>query len=84
MDSSIQSHHVRESHIPVLSGIFDFHQVVPNLVLKTMGIVCRVHRAFKAFDDSDRDLAQFVEPRGFPRCDQFLVMWPHDVEHKLA
>jgi hypothetical protein len=30
-----------------------FHQVVPSLVLKTIGIVCRVHIAFEAFDDSD-------------------------------
>jgi hypothetical protein len=35
----------------------------------------RVHRAFKAFDDLDRDLAQFVELRIFPSCDQFLVPW---------
>jgi hypothetical protein len=35
------------------SGGLDFHQVVPNLVLKTMGIMCRVHRAFKAFHDSE-------------------------------
>jgi hypothetical protein len=30
-------------------------------VLKTVGIVCRVHRAFEAFDDSDWNLARFVE-----------------------
>jgi hypothetical protein len=47
--------------------------VVPNLVLKTGGIMCRVHRTFEGFDDSDRDLAQFVEPRVFARCDQFIV-----------
>jgi hypothetical protein len=58
--------------------------VVPNLVLNTVGIVCRVHRTFEAFDDLDRDLAQFVEPIVFPRCDQFLVPWPHGVDPKLA
>jgi hypothetical protein len=58
--------------------------VVPNLVLKTVGIVCHVRRPFEAFDDSDRDLAQFVEQRVFPRCDQFLVPWPRGVEPKLT
>jgi hypothetical protein len=58
--------------------------VVPNLVLKTVGTVCRVHRTFEAFDDSDRDLAQFVEPRVFPMCDQFLVPWSCGVEPKLT
>jgi hypothetical protein len=58
--------------------------VVPILVLKTVGIVCRVHRTFKAFDDLDRDLAQFVEPRVSSRCDQFLVLWVRGVELKLA
>jgi hypothetical protein len=58
--------------------------VVPNAVLKIVDIVCQVRRTFEAFDNSDRDLAQFVEPRVFPRCDQFLVSWSHDVEHKLT
>jgi hypothetical protein len=56
----------------------------PNLVLKTVGIVCRVRRALEAFDDSDRDLAQFVELRVFPRCDQFLVPWLRGIEPKLT
>jgi cell division protein FtsW (lipid II flippase) len=63
MNSSIWSHPVWESHVPVCSGSLDFHRVVPSLVLKTVGIVSWVHRTFKAFDNSDRDLAQFVEPR---------------------
>jgi hypothetical protein len=84
MDLSIQSHHVRESHVPVRSGSLDFHRVVPSLVLKMVDIACRVHITFEAFDDSDRDLAQLVKPRVFPRCDQFLVSWLHGVEPKLA
>jgi hypothetical protein len=84
MDSSIQSHCVWESHVPVRSSSLNFHRVVPNQVLKTMGIMCRVHKTFEAFDDSDWDLAQFVEPRVFPRCDQFLVPWPRNIKPKLA
>jgi hypothetical protein len=57
-------------------AVWIFHQVAPSLVLNTVGIVCRVHRAFEAFDDSDQNLAQFVELRVFPKCDQFLVSWP--------
>jgi hypothetical protein len=53
-------------------------------VLKAVGIMCRVHRAFETFDESDRNLAQFVEPRVFPRCDQFLVSWPRGIEPELA
>jgi hypothetical protein len=34
-------------------------------VLRTMGVMRRVHIAFKAFDDPDRDLARFVELRIF-------------------
>jgi hypothetical protein len=57
-----------------------FHRVVPSLVLKTVGIMRRVYRAFVAFDDPDRDLAQFIESWVFHSCDQFLVPWPHGVE----
>jgi hypothetical protein len=53
-------------HAPV---VWIFHQVVPSLVLKTVGIMCRVCRAFEAFDDLDLNLAQFVELRVFPKCD---------------
>jgi hypothetical protein len=65
-------------------AIWIFHRVVPSLVLKTMGVLCRVHRAFEAFDGLDQDLARFVELRIFPRCDQFLVPWPCGIEPKLA
>jgi hypothetical protein len=34
-------------------AVWIFHLVAPSLVLKTVGIMCRVHRAFEAFDDSD-------------------------------
>jgi hypothetical protein len=60
--------------------VWIFHRVVLSLVLKTVSVIRRVHRAFKAFDDPDQDLAQFVELRIFPRCDQFLVPWPHGIE----
>jgi hypothetical protein len=46
--------------------------------------VRRVHRAFEAFDDSDRNLARFVELKIFPRCDQFLVPWSHGIEPWLT
>jgi hypothetical protein len=49
-----------------------------------VGIMCRIRRIFEAFDDSDRDLAQFVKPRVFPRYDQFLMLWPHGVEPMLT
>jgi hypothetical protein len=47
-------------------AVWIFHRVVPSLVLRTVSIMHRVHRAFEAFDNSDRDLAQFVELRIFP------------------
>jgi hypothetical protein len=43
-------------HLPA-RAVWIFHQVVLSLVLKTVGIMHRVHRAFEAFDDPDRDLA---------------------------
>jgi hypothetical protein len=52
-------------------------------VIRTVSVM-RVHRAFEAFDDLDRDLARFVELRIFPRCDQFLVAWPCGIEPWLA
>jgi hypothetical protein len=74
-----------ESHIyqPALA-IWIFHQVVPSLVLKTVGAICRVHRAFKAFDDPDRNLDQFVKHRTFPRCDHFLMSCPRGIEPRLT
>jgi hypothetical protein len=65
-------------------AVWIFHRVVPNLVLSTVGVMRRVHRAFEAFDDSDRDLTQFVEQRIFPRCDQFLVSWSRSIEPWLT
>jgi hypothetical protein len=64
--------------------VWIFYQIVPSLVLRTVGIMHRVHREFEAFDDPDWDLSQFVEQRIFPRCDQFLVPWSHDIEPWLA
>jgi hypothetical protein len=64
--------------------VWIFHQVAPSLVLKTVGIMCRVRRAFEAFDDSNQNLPQFVELRVFLRRDQFLVSWPHSIEPELA
>jgi hypothetical protein len=65
-------------------AVWIFHQVVPSLILRTVSIVHRFHRAFEAFDDSDRNLAQFVELRIFTRCDQFLVPRSRDIEPRLA
>jgi hypothetical protein len=53
-------------------------------MLRTVSIVRPVHRAFKAFDGSDRDLARFVELRIFLRCDQFLVSWSRGIEPWLT
>jgi hypothetical protein len=61
-----------------------FHRVVHSLVLKTVGVMFLVRRAFKAFDDLDQDLAQFIRSRVFYRCDQFLVPWPRSIEPKLS
>jgi hypothetical protein len=57
---------------------------VLNLVLRTVGVMHQVHRVFEAFDDSDRELARFVEQRIFPWCDLFLVPWSRDIEPWLA
>jgi hypothetical protein len=61
-------------------AIWIFHRVVLSLVLKTVGVMHRVCRSFEAFDDPDRDLAQFMESRVFHRCDQFLMSWSRCVE----
>jgi hypothetical protein len=53
-------------------------------VLKIVGVMHRVHRAFKVFDDPDQDLTQFVEQKIFLRCDQFLLPWSHGIEPWLA
>jgi hypothetical protein len=41
--------------------------VVPNLVLRTVGVMHLAHRAFKAFVHPALDLALFVTLRVFPR-----------------
>jgi hypothetical protein len=84
MDLGIRDYLVQESHTPARSGGLDFHQMVPNLVLNTVDIMCRACRAFEIFDDLDRDLAQFIESRVFHWCDQVLVPWPRSIEPKLA
>jgi hypothetical protein len=60
------------------------HQTIPSLVLRTVGIMCLAHRAFKVFDHPDLDLTRFVELRIFPKCDQVLVSWPHGIETRLS
>jgi hypothetical protein len=64
--------------------VWIFHHVAPSLVLKTVGILCRVPRAFEAFVDSNQNLAQFVELRVLPRHDQFLVSWPCGIELQVT
>jgi hypothetical protein len=46
--------------------------------------MCQAHSAFEVFDNSDRDLTQFIEIRLSHWCDLFLVPWPRDVEPELA
>jgi hypothetical protein len=46
-------------------AVWIFYRVVPSLVLRTVSVVRRVHRAFEASDDLDQDLARFVELRFF-------------------
>jgi hypothetical protein len=59
-------------------AVWIFHRVVPSLVLRTVGVMRRVHRAFEAFNNLDQDLTRFVEQRILPRCDQFLEPWLRD------
>jgi hypothetical protein len=67
------------NHLSILEP-WIFHQVIPSLVLRTIGIMSQGHRAFENFDNPDRVLARFVELRTFPRCDQFLVPWSCGIE----
>jgi hypothetical protein len=53
-------------------------------VLKIVGVMHRVCRAFEAFDNPNQDLTRFVEQRIFPMFDQFLVSWPRNIELELA
>jgi hypothetical protein len=48
-----------------------------------MGVMRQVLRTFEVFDNPDREIAQFVEWRVFPECDQVLVLWSHSVEPRL-
>jgi hypothetical protein len=65
-------------------GSLDFHEVVPNLVPKAVGLMCQAHSAFEVFDNSDQDLTQFIEIMVFHRCEQFLVPWPCSIEPELT
>jgi hypothetical protein len=84
MDSDIQAIVYESCMYQPAQTVWIFHRVVPSLVLKTVRVMHQVHRAFKAFDDPDHDLAQFVELRVFPKCDQFLVPWSRGIEPRLA
>jgi hypothetical protein len=53
-------------------------------VPKPAGLMCQACSAFEVFDNSDRDLTQFVKIRVFHKCDQFLVPWPRDVDPELT
>jgi hypothetical protein len=53
-------------------------------MLRTVDVIHRVHRAFKAFDNPDQDLARFLELWIFAECDHVLVPWPRDLEPWLA
>jgi hypothetical protein len=64
--------------------VWIFHWVIPNLVVRIVGVMHLAHRAFDVFDHPDLDLTRFVEQRIFPKCDQVLVSWPRDVEPRLA
>jgi hypothetical protein len=80
----IRSYREQKLQTPLRSGSLDFHQVVPNLVPKAVGLMCQARSAFKVFDDSNRDFTQFIKIRVFHRCDQFLVPWPRDIEPELT
>jgi hypothetical protein len=61
-----------------------FHRIVSSLVLKTVGVVRRVLRAFNTFDNPDRYIAQVIELRIFPKRDKVLLPWLHGVETWIA
>jgi hypothetical protein len=84
MGLGIRSHREQKSQTSARSGCPYFHQVVPNLVPKAVGLICRARSAFEVLDNSDRDFTQVIEIRVFHRCDQFLVPWPRDIESELA
>jgi hypothetical protein len=65
-------------------AIWISHQIISSLVLKIVGIMHRVHRAFEAFDNLDWELAWFVEQRILLECDQVLVPWSRDIQPWLT
>jgi hypothetical protein len=48
--------HMSRRHHPV-QVVWIFHRIVFSLVLRTVSVMRRVHKAFEAFDDPDQDLA---------------------------
>jgi hypothetical protein len=57
-----------------------FHRIISSFVLKTVGVMQRVLRAFNAFDNPDRYIAQVIELRIFPECDKVLLPWLCGIE----
>jgi hypothetical protein len=41
--------------------VWIFYRVIPNLVLRTVGVMHLAHRSFEIFDHLDLDLTQFVQ-----------------------
>jgi hypothetical protein len=58
--------------------------MIPNLVLRTVGVMHLAHRAFEVFDHLDLDPTRSVEQRIFPECDQVLVSWSYGIETRLV
>jgi hypothetical protein len=58
--------------------------VVPDLVLKIVGVMHLAHRALEEFNHSILDLILFVEQRVFPESHQVLVSWLCGIESKLV
>jgi hypothetical protein len=71
--------------VPDRSGHSSFHdRVVPDLVLRIVGVMHLARRAFKAFTHLALDLTLFVRVEGFLESGQFLVSWPCGVEPELV
>jgi hypothetical protein len=64
--------------------VWIFHRTIPNLLLRTVGIMRLAHRAFEVFDHPNLDLTRFVEQSIFLNYDRVLVSWPRGVEARLA
>jgi hypothetical protein len=56
--------------------VWIFHRAIPNLVVRTVGVMRLAHRGFEVFHHPDLDLTRFIEHRIFSKCDQVLVSWP--------